>query len=208
MQGHRTGLATCILEDEKAAIRVHCFGHCINLCLQDITRTIKSIRDALDLVVEITKLIKCSPKRKMQKEVGPHKAPSLKPLCFTRWTVRTAAIDSVIKNYTTLLETLDRVSKGCDDYARMPGGQMALMKKFSTFFGLKFLHLVFSDAEQLPTTIQGKDTSIEDATHKATLLASFYQSQRTDAAFDKFYHSVVSDSEGKTDHPTLAGSWG
>ena len=35
------------------------------------------------------------------------------------------------------------------------------------------------------------------------LLMQELQSQRTDAAFDKFYHSGLSDSEGKTDHPTL-----
>ena len=68
--------------------------------------------------------------------------------------MRTAAIDLIIKNYTSLLEILDGVSKGCDHYAIRKGGQMALMGKFSTFFGLKFSHLVFSAAEQLSTTIQ------------------------------------------------------
>ena len=42
---------------------MHCFGHCLNLCLQDVGRQIPALRDALDIVREIRKLIKYWPER-------------------------------------------------------------------------------------------------------------------------------------------------
>ena len=87
------------MDMDKAALHVHCLAHCINLCLQDVGRKIRSKRDALDLVMEFVQLIKLSPKRdhlfgKKQHENDPEE-PGLKPLCPTRWTVRTSAVDSV-----------------------------------------------------------------------------------------------------------------
>ncbi len=63
MQGRRNGLATRIRNEIPAALPVHCLGHCLNLCLQDAGRKMPCLRDALDLVREIVKLIKYSPKR-------------------------------------------------------------------------------------------------------------------------------------------------
>ena len=61
MQGHRKGVATQIRESNPAALPVHCFGHCLNLCLQDVGRQIPTLRDALDIVREIGKLIQKDP---------------------------------------------------------------------------------------------------------------------------------------------------
>lgn len=66
MQGIRNGLATIMKRDASpAALSVHCLAHCLNLCLQDVTRVIKQLRDAIDIVREISKLINNSPKRKV-----------------------------------------------------------------------------------------------------------------------------------------------
>ena len=63
MQGIQNGLATQIRNQVPAAIPVHCLAYCHNLCLQDAGRKLTFLRDALDTVREITKLIKFSPKR-------------------------------------------------------------------------------------------------------------------------------------------------
>ena len=59
--------------------------------------------DCLGLIGEISQLIHYSPKRslisnKCRNELNPN-SQGLKPLCATRWTVRTGAIESVIENY-------------------------------------------------------------------------------------------------------------
>ena len=80
-----------------------------------------AVRNALDMVIEIIKLIKYSPKRSLIfekcKQDLSHPVPSHKPLFPTRWTVKTKAIDAVLRNYATLMETLETISSECrDDY--------------------------------------------------------------------------------------------
>ena len=99
MLGRISGLAARIQQDEPL---VHCLAHCTNLCLQAVGKA--PVRDALGLVAEVSQLIQFSPKQSslfqsMQSQLS-YNSPSLKPLCPTRltvrWTVRTAAINSVL----------------------------------------------------------------------------------------------------------------
>ena len=59
--GHLRGVASHFKE-EPAALYVHCLAHSLNLCLQDASRSCSLVRDSLELVMEIVKLIKYSPK--------------------------------------------------------------------------------------------------------------------------------------------------
>ena len=78
----------------SAALPVHCLAHSLNLCLQDVARQVR----------EIVGLINYSPKRthlfgeKLANSDGPK--CGIKPLCPTRWTVRTEAMDAIIKQYS------------------------------------------------------------------------------------------------------------
>ena len=106
MSGHLNGLAAAITKDVPTAIFVHCFGHCTNLRLQSVARQCVIVRNALDLVMEVSQLILYSPKRSslfltLQSQMTPG-SKTLKPLCPTRWTVRTAAISAVLGNYVLL----------------------------------------------------------------------------------------------------------
>lgn len=127
--GHLHGVATRILAIEPTAIKVHCFAHCLNLCLQDATRKCQPIKAALDLAMEISQLIIYSPKRSLvfeqcKNDLTPdHK--NLRSLCPTRWTVRTSAIDAILKNYQALLEALETINaESYDDYGRRAGGNV------------------------------------------------------------------------------------
>ena len=76
------------------------YGHALNLAASD---TVKVFRDVLDTVLEITKLLKFSPKReahftKLKQEISPG-TPGFRTMCPTRWTVRAASLKSVIDNY-------------------------------------------------------------------------------------------------------------
>ena len=208
MSGPKSGVAARTLKEEPAALPVHCLPHCINLCLQDISYQSKLLRDALDLVPELVGLIKLSPKREhlfaaLQKEHSPS-SPKLKPLCSTRWTCRTGTVNAVFTNYNTLLVALDEINETCkDEYGRKAGGFLSLMEKFSTFFGLKMAHLVFSASEQLSTNLQAKNTTAQDAYTAVNLSKAFYDRQRDPSAFEAFYQQVVKDAEGKTEPLTL-----
>ena len=106
MMGHLKGVATQILKEEPNAIPVHCLAHRLNLCLQDAAKHCQPVRNALTICMELSQLILYSPKRtqvfqqcKLELAIG---GGGLKPLCPTRWTVCTAAISAVLKNFIAI----------------------------------------------------------------------------------------------------------
>ena len=135
---------------------IHCMAHCLNLCLQDYVRNCCCVRDALDLTTELASLICASPKRlalfqKLKHELALG-TPGLKPLCPTRWTVRTGALDTVIKNYAVICTELEQIGRECyGEPSRKASGLLALMEKFTTFFvGLKLSYLVGKRDPSIP----------------------------------------------------------
>ena len=102
-----------------------------------------------------------------------------------------------------LQETLEIIKQGKDEYALKAIGYLNSMDKFSTYFGLELSNLVFSATEQLSITLQGTDTSLQQAVKAAKLAVHYMERQRSDAAYDSFYSYVLAKSESLTDQPTL-----
>ena len=44
-QGHVSGIAKRFKNDNVAAISVHCLAHCVNLCLQEVARSSKPVKE-------------------------------------------------------------------------------------------------------------------------------------------------------------------
>ena len=63
LAGSRTGTATQLRHVEGRAVIIHCYGHALNLAVADVVKQSKVIRDVLDTVGEINKLLKYSLKR-------------------------------------------------------------------------------------------------------------------------------------------------
>ena len=174
--------------------------------LQDAARICLLVRDALEQIIELVKLIKYSPKRSslfqsLKSQVSPDTS-DLRPLCPTTRTVRTGAIRAVLSNYSTLCTVLEDVnSTGHDEYAMKAGGILRMLENFATLISNCFM--VFSSTEQLSCTLQGKDTTIQEAKGAAILAESHLRRQRNDDAFDKFYDWVVKEAEDLTEEPVL-----
>lgn len=208
MSGRISGVAARIKSDVPSALHVHCLAHCLNLCLQDSARICVIVRDTLELVIGIVKLIKYSPKRsslfeslktQMSIETG-----NLKPLCPTRWTVRSGAIAAVLANYSVLIATLEEAYEtGHDEYAVKAGGYAKQLQLFRYFFGLKFCSLLFNSTEQLSCTLQRKDITVQEARQATSVTKAYLQKQRSDDAFNRFFDNVVLESSNFTEEPTL-----
>ena len=63
--------------------------------------------------------------------------------------------------------------------------------------------MVFNATEQLSRTLQGKDTTIQEAQNAALLTIAHLQRHRTDAVFVKFYDHVSSEAHDLTNEPVL-----
>lgn len=154
----RTGVVTQIIGEQPAALPEHCFAHSLNLCLQDAGLGLVCLKDALELCREIFKLIELSPKRShlFSSNLGAGgSGVGLKPLCPTRWTVRPAAVDAVIKDYTVLMETLEEIhATTCDEYGLKAGGFLQSLEMFNTLVGLRLVLTLFSVAEHVSLTLQ------------------------------------------------------
>ena len=58
--------------------------------------------------------------------------------------VRTGDVQAILNNYESLQKTMDAASYRTDDCSRRAGGNLAMMDKFSIYFGLKLSRFLFS----------------------------------------------------------------
>lgn len=143
----------------------------------------------------------------LQSQLSPT-SPSLKPLCPTCWTVRNAAVQSLLDNYQVLCEALAQINQeGRDKYAYKAGGLLSFMDKFSTFYGLVLFQLIFAGMEQLSITLPHKDLTVQEAISASKLAVLYLERQRSEQTFGKFYSRAVENSKDLTAEPTLLRYW-
>ena len=78
--------------------------------------------------------------------------------------MRCASLDTVLKIYNVLCEEFTQIGVDSSGESSTKAlGLLALLEKFSTYFGLKFAHSLFGASEQLSLTIQYKDLNVQEA---------------------------------------------
>jgi len=107
MSGIRNGIQALVKSESPQALYVHCLAHSLNLCLKDVTNSCDMVRNVMNFIFDLVQLIRFYPKRlalfdTLRRELTLNSSdttPSLRILCPTRWTVRHASIDSIVRNY-------------------------------------------------------------------------------------------------------------
>ncbi|WAR11306.1 hypothetical protein MAR_025486 [Mya arenaria] len=115
------------------------------------------LRDALDTVHEMSKLIEYSPRgdsklEEVKMEISPD-IPGFRVLCPTRWTVRAASMDNGLTNYTelqSLLESCYDFGGDSETRARFLGVQTQ-MRCFDLMFGESLGYAILRQTENLST---------------------------------------------------------
>lgn len=216
MSGLKSGVAAIIKTEQPCALYTHCYGHALNLAASDAVKQCNQMKDALDTVFEITKLIKFSPKREAQlrninadlgnADSDENHAPSIRVLCPTRWTVRARALESIKENYMSLLTLWETVLEDCKDSdikARTCGVQTQ-MKKFDFFFGLSLGMLVLGHADTLSEALQNNALTASEAQRIASLTVQTLSSLRNDEMWSMFWKKVERQAdENNVSSPTL-----
>ena len=164
---------------------IHCLAHCVNLTLQAVARAVRSTKEALNFAMDVIQLIKYSSKRQMILESIQHQQDSsatsgIRTLCPTQWMVRARALLAILNNYECLKETFEISSQGSDECWRRANGVLALMERFSMYFGVKLSLLIFSITEQISTTLQKTQTSAQDGYHVAEVTVRILERLRSD----------------------------
>ena len=145
---------------------------------------------------EITKLIKCSPKRdvifqKIKDEVSL-RAPGVRVLCPTRWTVRAEALTTISENCETLQLTWEvarETTRETEMRSRIDGVS-AQMRKFDFFFGVELSRRMLNMVGNLSRALQAKTITANQGLVSMTLQA--LQSIRKDESFQLFWDYLQS----------------
>ena len=193
MAGIRNGVAVQMCAEEPRATYTHCYGHALNLAASDTVKKNKILRDVLDTVFEITKLLKFSPKRdalftKLKQEITPG-TPGFRTLCPTRWTVRAASLKSVIDNYLVFQALWEEVRDAVTDSeirARVIGVN-ATMNRFDFLFGLVLAERLLQHTDNLSKTLQAPSLTASEAQQIAELTCKTLSRIRNTEAFDLFW---------------------
>ena len=107
-----------------------------------------------------------------------------------------AAIDTIIKDYVLLMETLEEIHTTTrDEYGLKASGYLQSLEKFYTLFGLRLAHNVFGAAEQVSFALQKKNISIQDALCAVDAAKAYFKRIRSDPEFNRFYDATVKISE-------------
>ena len=114
MSGKESGLQTRVRQENPRALWVYCFGHNLNLVVQDF--------------------------KEMVEQAQHQNKHELRPLCPTRWVMKLASVDIFLQHYPTVLEQLeitqnDRqlTSENRAD-ARI---YLRALEEFDTYFGMR-----------------------------------------------------------------------
>ena len=194
--GVRSGVAARIQQLESKAVFVHCYGHALKLNVNDTMKKSSILRDCLDTCYELIKLVKCSPKRdtmlKTLKEEAEDDAPSIYTLCPIWWTVRAAALASILTNYSKIQSLWNEVleSKPDSETRARILGVASQMETFQYFFSLSLAEMILRHTDNLSKTRQSPKLSSTQGYEIAMLTVKRLRSIRSESDFNLFWEKV------------------
>ena len=145
------------------------------------------MEQCLEIVHEITKLVKKSPNRDaifkhIKDEISGDAVPGIRLLCPIRWTVRAEAFSSISENYRALVLCWDaarEATKDSEARARITG-VAAQMEKFEFFFALELGRKILNMIDNLSRSLQAKHMSACEGQKLVQVTLSALQSIRSD----------------------------
>ena len=177
MSGICKGLATLMKECSPLGIYVHCYGHLLNLALQDTMTEIETLRNAVGTIQSLYNFLHGSTKRHaLFKDIEVHEedvALTLKSLSTTRWSCRWAAVTlSKDRDPKTHNESNSLLHSFCD---------------FEFVYGLIFLKLILSNTDNLSRYLQGKQMDVITAKKTADAVVKTLSNCRNEESFTQMW---------------------
>jgi len=193
MRGSYTGVQARIKNENPHAIYVHCYAHILNLCLVDLTKQVKQIRNMFGVLNTLHNFIGASSKRfsifeSMRATCSDSKGPkTLKSLSDTRWNCRIEAIKAVFENLSPLFHSLHKIAD--DDTFAGPEAS-SLLKSIETFdfiFCLNLLKFVFNETNILSKYLQTPSINYSSVRLMAQQTINTFKDSRTQDKFNSLW---------------------
>ncbi|KAF3849461.1 hypothetical protein F7725_019180 [Dissostichus mawsoni] len=117
---------------------------------------------------------------------------SLKPPCPARWTVRTPAIRSVLKQYESVLMALEEMASiSSPETSAKANGLHGTFLKGNTVLGLLMAEDLMGDLECLNTSLQLKKQTVSGMLEAVDHVKTSMQDKRTEEHFDVLFSKAT-----------------
>ena len=186
----KRSVTTKIQSELPLEFLTHCYGHTLNLAVNDMIKEDRLLKNTMDTTSELSKFIKKSPKREgMLQKIRDDlslECPGFRVLCPTRWTVRANTLKSILDNWTAI-NSVWTISLGEKLDPEMRGriiGVQAQMVKFEYFFGINSLQILLRHSDNLSKTLQSPKITASEGQKLSNLAMKTLISLRSDTLFN------------------------
>ena len=189
MSGVNKGLSARMKECSPLAIYVHCYGHLLNLALQDTMTTVEPLRNTLGTIQSLYNFLEASPKRHalfgdIETDKGSLLLKTLKSQSVTRWSCRWEAVKAVDQQLERIVKALLALSTDKD--AKTYSESRSLLHgicEFQFVLGLCVLKIILSNTSSLSAYLQGKTVDVITARRNANMTLATLRSCRNEESF-------------------------
>ena len=192
MNGVHKGLSTRMEECSPFGIYVHCYGHVLNLALQDTMTQIEPLRNALGTIQALHNFLDASPKRHAlfsDTEVqGEDLKLTLKSLSATRWSCRWEAVKAVYGQMERIVKALLTLSADKDPKTYSESrALLTAICDLEFIFGLCLLKVILSNTSSLCRYLQGKTVDVISARRNADMTVQTLRQCRNEESFSSVW---------------------
>ncbi|XP_061561827.1 BAH and coiled-coil domain-containing protein 1 isoform X3 [Phycodurus eques] len=192
MSGKYSSAQAVIQRVQPLSPYIQCRARYIDSVTQQACSASCFVRNAIDWIRDLGTFFGQSGKVKDEfkaivsaEEQGP--AVSVRPLCPTRWTVRSRAIRAVLSQYGMILSALDDMAASQSDSASLAEGLCVRLQKGNIVLGLLLALDVISELEVLNTALQNKSQTMEGILSVVSLVQDGLKSKRNTEHFEAVF---------------------
>ena len=189
MSGKEKGLAARMKNCSPLAVYVHCYGHLLNLALQDTMSEVEPLRNALGTIQSLYNLLEASSKRHaMFRDIEvelDHLKLTLKSLSVTRWSCRWEAVKAVTEQIERIVKALILLANDKDPKTYTDSRSLLnAICDFEFVLGFCVLKVILSNTNALSSYLQGKNVDVISARRNATLTIKTLKECRSDESYE------------------------
>ena len=184
MKGINKGLATRMIEHSPQALYVHCYGHLLNLAIQDALSGVTPLRNTLGTIQELYNFIEGSPKRHLafQKQ---NVIFTLKSQSATRWSCRHESVKAVIEQFPNVVNCLIELSSDSNPSTSTKSSLLlSAICSFNFIFCTYVLRTILSNTASLSRYLQSETMDVRTARKTSKATAEALKKCRNDESFE------------------------
>ena len=178
MSGIRHGVQARLKERCLGAIYIPCCNYSLDLCLQELGRTVTIIGDTLEFVRNVGTVIRESASRRQLYASmfdSEHEVRHLQSFCPTRWCIRGVAVKRALDNFEEIRNTLAALAQ--DKNVRVNSqalirGMFKQAEKAVTYIGLYVCSEIFLHCDATARALQQENITAYESMSAADLAAA------------------------------------